>query len=105
MKQARKKYNKGNTKEQKLLDAKFEKYVGMLPQSYFDQFSKSKIPKEIANQIQKIRNEKNLSQEELANLIEENVLAIRNLENCKGSYNTKLVEKIEKALNITFDKS
>ena len=37
MKQARKKYNKGNTKEQKLLDAKFEKYVGMLPQSYFDQ--------------------------------------------------------------------
>ena len=42
MKQARKKYNKGNTKEQKLLDAKFEKYVGMLPQSYFDQFSKSK---------------------------------------------------------------
>ena len=77
----------------------------MLPQSDFEQFPKSKIPKEIANQVQKIRIEKNLSQEELANLIEENVLAIRNLENCKGSYNTKLVEKIEKALNITFDKS
>ena len=110
MKQVRKRQNKienkGKTKDQKILDDKFEKYAAMLPQSYYEKFlSKSRIPKEIANQVQQIRNERNLSQEELASMIQENVYIITNLENCKGSYNPKIVEKIEEALNVKFTRS
>ena len=38
-------------------------------------------------------------------MIQENVYIITNLENCKGSYNPKIVEKIEEALNIKFTRS
>lgn len=101
-----KKENKGKIKNQKILDDKFEKYAAMLPQSYYEKFqSKSRIPKEIANKVQQIRNERNLSQEELARMIQENIYVISNLEECKGSYNPKIVEKIEEALDVTIIKN
>ncbi len=147
------KRNKGKDKEQKMLDAKFEKYAAMLPQSYKDQFKTNvkkptqqqkvkeavrqgrkvevvqkgqgnkndyvsnvgkllnedfeikEVPREIAIQVIQARNEKKLSQEQLANKVHENIAAIKDLENCQGQYNPKLVEKIEKTLGVKFDRS
>ena len=63
------------------------------------------VPKEIAKQVQQARNEAKLTQDQLAKKVQENVGAIRDLENATGVYNPKIVEKIEKALNVKFERS
>ena len=63
------------------------------------------VPKEIAVQVQKARNEKKLTQEQLAKKIQENVGEIRDLENANGVYKPKIVEKIERALGVQFERS
>ena len=63
------------------------------------------VPKEIATQVQKARNEHKLTQEQLAKKVQENLSVIKDLENATGQYNPKVVEKIERALNVKFDRS
>ena len=63
------------------------------------------VPREIAVQVSRARNEKKLTQEQLANKVQENVAAIKDLENAEGPYNPKLVEKIEKTLQVKFERS
>ena len=63
------------------------------------------VPKEIAKQVQQAGNEHKLTQDQLAKKVQENVSAIRDLENATGVYNPKIVEKIEKALNVKFERS
>ena len=63
------------------------------------------VPKEIATQVQQARNEHKLTQDQLAKKIQENVSAVKDLENATGVYNPKIVEKIEKALNVKFERS
>ena len=63
------------------------------------------VPKEIAKQVQQARNEHKLTQEQLAKKVQENVSAIKDLENAAGVYNPKIVEKIERALNVKFERS
>ena len=63
------------------------------------------VPKEIATQIQQARNEHKLTQEQLAKKIQENVSVVRDLESATGQYNPKVVEKIERALNVKFERS
>ena len=54
------------------------------------------VPKEIATQIQQARAEHKLTQEQLANKVQENVRVIKDLENATGVYDPKVVVKIEK---------
>ena len=63
------------------------------------------VPKEIATQIQKARNEHKLTQDQLAKKVQENLSVIKDLENASGQYNPKVVEKIERALNVKFERS
>ncbi len=63
------------------------------------------VPREIAIQVARARNEKKLTQEQLANKVQENLAAIKDLENAEGAYNPKLVEKIEKFLQVKFERS
>ena len=63
------------------------------------------VPKEIATQVQKARNEHKLTQEQLAKKVQENVSVIKDLESATGVYNPKVVEKIERALNAKFERS
>ena len=63
------------------------------------------VPKEIATQIQQARAEHKLTQEQLANKVQENVRVIKDLENATGVYDPKVVVKIEKALNVQFERS
>ena len=63
------------------------------------------VPREIAIQVARARNEKKLTQEQLANKVQENLAAIKDLENAEGAYNPKLVEKIEKLLQVKFERS
>ena len=63
------------------------------------------VPREIAIQVARARNEKKLTQEQLANKVQENLAAIKDLENAEGAYNPKLVEKIEKILQGKFERS
>ena len=63
------------------------------------------VPKEIATQVQKARNEHKLTQDQLAKKIQENVSVVKDLESATGQYNPKVVEKIEKALNVKFERS
>ena len=63
------------------------------------------VPREIAIQVARARNEKKLTQQQLANKVQENLAAIKDLENAEGAYNPKLVEKIEKILQVTFERS
>lgn len=63
------------------------------------------VPKEIAVQVQQARNEKKLTQDQLAKKISESINVIKDLESCTGVYNPKVVEKIERALNVKFDRS
>ena len=63
------------------------------------------VPKEIAVQVQKARNEHKLTQDQLAKKVQENVSVIRDLENATGVYNPKVVEKIERSLNVKFERS
>ena len=63
------------------------------------------VPKEIATQIQRARNEKKLTQDQLAKKVQENLSVIKDLESGTGAYNPKVVEKIEKALNVKFERS
>ena len=63
------------------------------------------VPKEIAKQIQQARNEHKLTQDQLAKKIQENVSVLKDLENGVGVYNPKIVEKIEKTLNVKFERS
>ena len=63
------------------------------------------VPREIAIQVARARNEKKLTQEQLANKVQENLAAIKDLENAEGAYNPKLVEKIEKILQVKFERS
>ena len=62
-------------------------------------------PKEFAHQVQQARNEHKLSQEQLATKINEKVSVINDIENATGKYNPQIFEKIEKALNVKFDRS
>jgi ribosome-binding protein aMBF1 (putative translation factor) len=63
------------------------------------------VPKEISSQVSKARLEKKLDQEALAKKISENIKVVKDLEAGEGVYNAKVVEKIEKVLNIKFDRS
>jgi ribosome-binding protein aMBF1 (putative translation factor) len=63
------------------------------------------VPKEIADQVKKIRGERKLSQEELGKKINEQASVIRDLENAEGQYDPKVVEKIEKFFTVKFDRS
>ena len=63
------------------------------------------VPREISVQVARARNEKKLSQEQLANKVQENVAVIKDLENAEGPYNPKLVEKIERVLQVKFERS
>ena len=63
------------------------------------------VPREIAIQVARARNEKKLTQQQLANKVQENLAAIKDLENAEGAYNPKLVEKIEKILQVKFERS
>lgn len=63
------------------------------------------VPKEIATQVQQARNEKKLSQDQLAKKISEPVAKISALEKCEGIYDPQLVVKIERALNVKFTRS
>lgn len=63
------------------------------------------VPREISIQVQQIRNEKKLSQDQLAKKICENVIEIKNLENGDGVYNPKVVSKIERIFGVKFTRS
>ena len=63
------------------------------------------VPREISVQISQARNEKKLTQEQLANKISENVSVVKDLESGNGAYNPKVVNKIEKALGVNFKRS
>ena len=63
------------------------------------------IPKEIATQVAQARTEAKLTQEQLAKKIQEKVSFIKELESANGVYNPKIVEKIERALNVKFERS
>ena len=63
------------------------------------------VPKEIATQVQRARNEHKLTQDQLAKKIQENVSVVKDLESATGQYNPKVVEKIEKVLNVKFERS
>ena len=63
------------------------------------------VPKEIATQIQQARTEKKLTQEQLAKKIQENVRVVKDLESATGVYDPKIVVKIEKELNVKFERS
>jgi putative transcription factor len=62
------------------------------------------VPREIATQVAKVRLEKKLTQDQLATKICEKVHILKDLENAQGKYDPKVVEKIEKALNVKFDR-
>lgn len=62
------------------------------------------VPKEIATQVAKARAEKKLTQEQLATKISEKAAVIKDLESAQGVYDPKVVEKIEKALSVKFDR-
>ncbi|MCQ2821679.1 MAG: helix-turn-helix transcriptional regulator [archaeon] len=70
-----------------------------------EDFEVKTVPREISLQCQQFRNEKNLTQDQLAKKICENVIEIKNLENGEGAYNPKVVSKIERALNVKFERS
>ena len=63
------------------------------------------VPKEISTQVQKARTEHKLTQEQLAKKIQEKLSALKDLESGTGVYDPKIVEKIEKALNVKFERS
>lgn len=63
------------------------------------------IPKEISTQVSRARNDHKFSQEQLAKKISEPVAVINDLEKGEGIYNPKVVEKIEKALDVKFTRS
>ena len=63
------------------------------------------IPKEISTQVAQARNEAKLTQEDLAKKIQEKVSFIKELESGNGVYYPKIVEKIERALNVKFERS
>lgn len=79
--------------------------VSNVGQMLDEDFELKSVPREISVQVQKARNEKNLTQDQLAKKICENVIEIKNLENGEGVYNPKVVVKIEKALGIKFERS
>lgn len=62
-------------------------------------------PKEISTQVQQARQEANLSQDQLAKLVECKPSAIKDLEAGVGQYDAQLVTKIEKSLKKTFTRS
>ena len=63
------------------------------------------VPKEIATQVSKFRLEKNLTQEQLAKKVNERACVINDIERAEGVYDPKVIEKIEKALGVKFDRS
>ncbi len=63
------------------------------------------VPKEIATQVSKHRLEKILTQEQLAKKVNEKVSVINDIEKAEGVYDPKVIEKIEKALGVKFDRS
>ena len=63
------------------------------------------VPKEIATQVAQARADAKMTQEELAKKVSENVAFIRDLEKGEGVYKPKIVEKIEKVLNVKFERS
>ena len=63
------------------------------------------VPKEIASQVAKIRLEKKLTQEQLATKIFEKSSVVKDIEAAQGKYDPKVIEKIEKAFGVKFDRS
>ena len=63
------------------------------------------VPKEIATQVSQARCDAKLTQEEWAKKVQEKVSLIKDLESGTGVYYPKIVEKIEKALNVKFERS
>ena len=63
------------------------------------------VPKEIASQVAKYRLETNLTQEQLAKKVMEKTSVINDIERAQGVYDPKVIEKIERALGVKFDRS
>jgi putative transcription factor len=63
------------------------------------------VPKEISTQVAQARLKAKLSQEQLAKKISEKAALIHDLERGEGVYDPKIVEKIEKALDVKFTRS
>ena len=61
-------------------------------------------PKEIAEQVAKIRNERKLTQEQLAKKISEPIHDLNELEKCTGIYRPNLISKIEKIFGVKIDR-
>lgn len=64
-----------------------------------------KIPRVISTQVQQARKDANLTQEQLAKLVECKVAYIKDLESGLGAYDAQLVSKIERTLKKTFTRS
>jgi putative transcription factor len=64
-------------------------------------FDHKKVPKQIADAIQRRRIELKLTQTELANKINEKPVIVNDVENCRGVYNHIHINKILKALGLT----
>lgn len=62
------------------------------------------VPRVIATQVAKVRLEKKLTQDQLATKVCERSSVIKDLEAAQGKYDPKVVEKIEKALGVKFDR-
>lgn len=69
-----------------------------------DDIEIKEVPKEIATQVSQARATHKLTQDQLAKKICEKSTAIKDLEACEGAYDPKVVEKIEKALGVKFDR-
>ncbi len=62
-------------------------------------------PKELGSQVSKKRNEKLLTQDKLAIMINEPSSVIKDIENGTGKYSSSIVSKLEKAMDFKIDRS
>lgn len=82
-----------------------QNYISNVGQLLNEDVEIKEIPREIAIQVQQMRQEKKLTQEQLAVKISEPVSKIKDLEARIGDYDAKLVNKIEQKLGVKFDRS
>jgi ribosome-binding protein aMBF1 (putative translation factor) len=82
-----------------------QKQISNVGKMLDEDYELKEIPREISVQVQQARNEKKLTQEQLAKKICEPTAAVSDLEKGDGVYDPKLVVKIEKALGVTFTRS
>jgi putative transcription factor len=61
-------------------------------------------PKEIATQVAQFRAEKKLTQDQLATKINEKVIVVKELEGATGMFDSNVITKIERALNVKIER-